>query len=422
MAAPLPPAPPDITKIIQDGYKDFFTRYEDQSTGIRQYSLTPGTPFYISMNPNEANFVCTRDSFYLSLLHFSNVDRQSSVNRFHKCAQQGIPLADGAAVVDPVDAAIHAYSILISHLINTQERRPEAKQVIDFLKLDYTDADPRYYNRIKDQILLLIGEDIDALRASPMEIRTNVLDLVHYLFRNEQRYIASSPLAKKVICKYVLNIRHVDMIQVYGNLTPLAKAHFFVYILENNLPISQHTPQIKQDLEVALMTENSPLNQLLQLEPNSNAFRVAQQIIKEIRMIQNYGTLTLVEKARLYYYILNVDLTLSQHTPNITQEIKRDLEVALMTENSPLNQLLQLRPNSIAFQVAEDIREEIREELEELAQRRREEFRTGRFEGSGGSKQGKFNKVKSKSKKRYKNKIKMQNKKSHRRRHHRHGK
>jgi hypothetical protein len=213
------------------------------------------------------------------------------------------------------------------------------------------------------------------------------------------------------------------MIQFYGNLTPLAKAHFFVCILENNLTISQHTPQIKQDLEVALMTVNSPLNlQLEQLEPNSNALRVAEQIIKEIEMIRNYGTLTLVEKARLYFYILDVDLTLSQHTPNITQEIKVDLDVALMTENSPLNQLLQLHPNSTAFRVAEEIREEIREELEESAQRRREDLRTGRFEGSGGSKKGKFNKVKSKSKKTYKNKIKIKNKKSYRRRHHRHGK
>jgi hypothetical protein len=421
MAAPLPPAPPDITKRIQDEYQVFFKRYRDNSTGLRLNSLTSGTPFYISMNPTEANFVCTRESFYLSLLHFSNVDRRSSINRFHKCAQQGIPLAAGAAAVDPVDAAIHAYSILISHLINNQERRPEAKEVIEFLKLHYTDTDRIYYNRIKDQILLLIGEHINALRASPMEIRTNVLDLVHYLFRNEQRYIASSLLAKKVICNFVLKQRQPDMIQVYGTLAPLAKAHFFVYILENNLPISQHTPQIKQDLEVALMTVNSPLN--LQLEPNSNAFRVAKQIIKEIGMIQNYGTLTPQDKARLYFYILNnVDFTYSQHIPNIPEEIIVDLEVALMIENIPINQLLQQRPQSIAFQVAQKIKEEIEEELAQQAAERRRKDLTDRFEGSGGSKKGKFNKVKSKSKKTYKNKIKIKNKKSYcrRRRHHRH--
>ena len=336
--AALPPAPPDIIRRIQDEYQVFFRRYRDNATGLRRDSLTPRTPFYISVDPNEANFVCTRESFYLSLLHFFRVDRQGSIDRFHRCAQQGIPLAPGAAAVDPVDAAIHAYSILISNLINA-ERRPEARDVIEFLQVNYNDAmsDPRsqlIYNRTKDQILLLIGENFDVLRASPMEIRTNVLDLVHYLFRNEQRYIASSPLAKKVISKYVTRYRVQHMIQLYEQLTPLARAHFFVSILENNLTISHQTPQITQDLELALMTPESPLNKLLRLYPN-------------------------------------------------------------------------------ASQVAQQIREDI---SHDMAEQRREEIRRGRFEGSGGSKKGKFNKVKSKSRKTYKNKIK--NKKS-RRHHHR---
>lgn len=328
------PPPPDITRIIQDEYQAFFRRYRDLSTGLRRESMTPRTPFYISVDPNEANFVCTRESFYLSLLHFSRVDRQGSIDRFHRCAQQGIPLAPGAAAVDPVDAAIHAYSILINNLINA-ERRPEARDVIEFLKEDYTDAmnDPRtqrIYNRTKDQILLLFGDDYDALRASPIELRTEVLHVVHYLFRNEQRYLESSPFAKKVISKYVTRYRVQHMIQLYEQLTPLAKAHFFVSILENNLTISHQTPQITQDLELALMTPENPLNQLLRLNPNSNASQVAQQIREDIS--------------------------------------------------------------------------------HDMAQRRREEVRRGRFEGSGGSKKGKFNKVKSKSRKIYKNKIK--NKKS----------
>jgi hypothetical protein len=284
--AALPPAPPDITRMIQDEYQAFFRRYKDHATGLRRDSMTPRTPFYISVDPNEANFACTRDGFYLSLLHFSRVDRERSIARFHRCAQQGIPLAPGGAV-DPVDSAIHAYSILISNLIN-EERRPEALDVIEFLQADYADAmsDPRserIFRRNKDQILLLMGENIDTLRASPMEIRTDVLDLVHYLFRNEQRYIASSPLAKKVICKYVVRYRQPQMIQLYGQLTPLAKAHFFVCILENNVMISPQTPQITQHLELALMTPQSPLNQLLQLNPNSNASQVAEQIRDDIR-------------------------------------------------------------------------------------------------------------------------------------------
>lgn len=334
MAAP--PPPPDITRIIQDEYQAFFQRYKDRNTDLRRESMTPRTPFYISVDPNEANFVCTRNGFYLSLLHFSRVDRQGSIDRFHRCAQQGIPLAPGAAAVNPVDAAIHAYSILISNLIDA-ERRPEAREVIEFLQEDYTDAmsDPRtqrIYNRTKDQILLLFGENIDALRASPIELRTEVLHLVHYLFRNEQRYIESSPFAKKVISKYVVRYREPHMIQLYEQLTPLAKAHFFVSVLENNLTISQQAPQITQDLELALMTPESPLNQLLQSYPN-------------------------------------------------------------------------------ASQVAEQIRDDIRHDM---AERRRAALRIQTYRGSGGSKKGKINKVKSKSRKTYKNKIK--NKKSRRHR------
>jgi hypothetical protein len=330
------PPPPDITRIIQDEYQVFFQRYKDHNTGLRVESMRPRTPFYISVDPNEANFVCTRNGFYLSLLHFSRVDRQGSIARFHKCAQQGIPLAPGAAAANPVDAAIHAYSILISNLLNA-ERQTEAREVIEFLQEDYTDAmsDPRtqrIYNRTKDQILLLIGENIDTLRASPIELRTEALHLVHYLFRNEQRYIASSLLAKKVICKYVVRYREPHMIQLYEQLTPLAKAHLFVSVLENNLTISQQTPQITQDLELALMTPESPLNQLLQSYPN-------------------------------------------------------------------------------ASQVAEQIRDDIRHDM---AERRRAALRIQTYRGSGGSKKGKINKVKSKSRKTYKNKIK--NKKS--RRHH----
>lgn len=334
MAAPQPP--PDITRIIQDEYQAFFLRYKDRNINLRRESMTPRTPFYISVDPNEANFVCTRDGFYLSLLHFSRVDRQGSIDRFHRCAQQGIPLAPGAAAVDPVDAAIHAYSILISNLIHA-ERRPEAREVIVFLQENYTDAmsDPRtqrIYNRTKDQILLLFGDDYDALRASPIELRTEVLHLVHYLFRNEQRYIESSPFAKKVISKYVTRYRVPHMIQLYEQLTPLAKAHLFVSVLENNLTISHQTPQIMQDLELALMTPESPLNQLLQSYPN-------------------------------------------------------------------------------AYQVAQQIKEDI---SHDMAEKRRAALKIQTYRGSGGSKKGKINKVKSKSRKTYKNKIK--NKKSRRHR------
>ena len=284
--AAVPAQPPALTPIIiiQNEYQIFLQRYRDHSTGLRRDSLTPRTPLYASMDPNEPNFVCARDSFYLSLLHFARVDRQASIDRFHKCAEQGVP---EAAAANPVDTAIHAFSMLISDLIYA-ERRPEARDVIEFLQIDYTDAmnDPRsqrMYDRSKNEILLLLGDNGNALRACPLELRTKVLQLVHYLFRNEQRYVASSPLAKNVICNFVLRHRQPNMIQVYETLTPLARAHFFVSILENNVTISHHTPQIRQGLELELMTPNSPLNQLLQLHPNSNASQVAEQIRDDIR-------------------------------------------------------------------------------------------------------------------------------------------
>ena len=280
--AAVPALTPTIT--IQNEYQVFLQRYRDHSTGLRRDSLTPRTPLYSSMDPNEPNFVCTRDSFYLSLLHFARVDRQASIDRFHRCAEQGVP---EAAAANPVDTAIHAFSILISDLIHA-ERRPEARDVIEFLQIDYTDAmnDPRsqrMYDRSKNEILLLLGDNGNALRACPLKLRTEVLQLVHYLFRNEQRYVASSPLAKKVISNFVIRHRQQDMIQLYENLTPLARAHFFVSILENNITISQHTPHIRQGLELELMTPNSPLNQLLRLQPNSNASQIAEQIRDDIR-------------------------------------------------------------------------------------------------------------------------------------------
>jgi hypothetical protein len=276
--AAAPALDPIIT--IQNEYQIFLQRYRDHSTGLRRDSLTPRTPLYVSMDPNEPNFVCTRDSFYLSLLHFARVDRQGSIDRFHKCAQQGFP---GAAATNPVDTAIHAFSILISDLIYA-ERRPEARDVIEFLQIDYTDEmnDPRsqrMYNRSKNEVLLLLGDNGNALRVCPIELRTEVLQLVHYLFRNEQRYIASSPLAKKVISKFVIRYRQPIMIQVYEQLTPLSRAHFFVYILENNINVS---PVMMNQIEIQLLLPNSPLENLIRSNLYPNASQAAQEIRQDI--------------------------------------------------------------------------------------------------------------------------------------------
>ena len=127
------PAPTDAesannpTRTIQYEFQHFFERYRKNTNGLRVDSLTQGTHFYISMDASNPAFVCSRDSFYLSLLHVVRTDRPGSQNRFRMCAMQ----APGAAA-DPVDAAIHGYSILINDLIMANQG-PDARSVIEFL-------------------------------------------------------------------------------------------------------------------------------------------------------------------------------------------------------------------------------------------------------------------------------------------------
>ena len=117
------------TRTIQYEYTHFITRYHRDN--LRYESLTRGTPFYISMDANHPAFVCSRESFYLSLFHIGHVDRAGSTDRFRMCALQGIA---GGAAADSVDAAIHGYSILINDLIMANQG-PDARSVIEFLKI-----------------------------------------------------------------------------------------------------------------------------------------------------------------------------------------------------------------------------------------------------------------------------------------------
>lgn len=189
MAAQLPPAqlpPADITRRIQDGYQDFYRRFYDNSTGIRLDSLMNESAFYISMNPNQDRFTCTRDAFYLSLLQFRPSDptnpsdrtiqfNNTTNNRFNKCAAQGIPREAGTEQ-DPVDAAIHAYSKLISILIR-ENKQKEAFDVVEFLRMNITPQssrlDQQQYQQKKMITFLLLSDNLSkerdnsALRVSP---------------------------------------------------------------------------------------------------------------------------------------------------------------------------------------------------------------------------------------------------------------
>lgn len=271
-------APLDLSRVIQSEYRGYLNRFSGPD-GLMSQLMTPETPLYKSMNPYDPEFACTRDSFYLSLMQILRSDEEAiSIARFRKCAENGI------VIIDPVDSAIYAYSILISNLYNKQ-KLDDLRKVVMFLqdpnemRNSQDEGDKVSYQRNKDRVLLLIGDDLFALSVSQY-IRTEVSDLVTHLFRDQNRYIRSSELAKNVIYKFVLeyNIRNNPF--DYQNLTPLGKAYFLLYILQNRLPPSR---KISDDLDLELMIPNSPLNQLLLTEdPNSNANQFAKEIREQI--------------------------------------------------------------------------------------------------------------------------------------------
>jgi hypothetical protein len=273
---------PDLSRAIQSEYQGYLNRFTGPG-GLMSQVLTVGSPLYKSMNPDDPEFACTRDSFYLSLMQILRRDEEAiSIARFRKCAESAEE--GGIAIRDGIDSAIHAYSILIRNLYNKQ-KFAELRKVVMILqdpnemRNSQEEPDKMSYKRNKDQVLLLIGDDLLALSASPRPIKTEVFDLVAYLFRNENRYIRSSELAKNVIYKFVLEYNIAGRPFDYQNLSPLGKAHFLLYILQNRLP----SINISQDLDLELMIPDSRLNQLLVEDPNSEAFRVAQEIREEIR-------------------------------------------------------------------------------------------------------------------------------------------
>ena len=248
------------TRTIQYEFRHFFERYRN---GLRVDSLTRGTPFYIRMDASDPTFVCSRDSFYLSLLHVIRTDRPGSQNRFRMCAMQ----APGAAA-DPVDAAIHGYSILIHDLI-TANQGPDARSVIEFLKIDYAytmSEDGTYYDRSKNNVLALLGGDLNALRACPQVMRREVIQYLFDVFSDEQRYIASSSTVKKAIAKCVITYRQQDMVNVYdGGMTIPVKVHFFAFILNQTQQFidSLHMSQAMKNYMVSRLNNASDLSVFL---------------------------------------------------------------------------------------------------------------------------------------------------------------
>uniref|UniRef100_A0A6C0I3L0 Uncharacterized protein n=1 Tax=viral metagenome TaxID=1070528 RepID=A0A6C0I3L0_9ZZZZ len=258
----LPPPTPEEsvdnpTRTIQYEYQHFFERYKDKKDDLRRDSLTPTTNFYIRMDASDPNFACSRDSFYLSLLHVRVVDKEGSIKRFHKCALQGIARAPGAAAdtVD-VDAAIHGYSILINDLIKA-DQGPDAVIVMDFLKTDYAEAMSQYresYDISKKNVLALLGGDLNALEACPKRLKDEVLLEV---FSDEQLYIASSTTVKKAIAELVINGQD-DMVNVYNTgMTRPVRLNFFAFILNQTPQFIASLPEVMKNYIITRLNNNA---------------------------------------------------------------------------------------------------------------------------------------------------------------------
>jgi hypothetical protein len=204
---------------------------------------------------------------------------------FRQCSIQKIE--GGGAVND----AISAYSKLIDKLIEENKPRDVVDQVIDFLKIDYANAmnDPRTrssYNQIKSRIFTLFGENMllhgpnSALFASPQlffELKT----LLYHIFTNEQRYIDSIDIMKKLIFKFVLH-KDVHMLLAYNTASPLLKAHFFIYMLDNPEHYGEISAEMMREIERELVREDSELNILLDTELYQNASHTANVILQDI--------------------------------------------------------------------------------------------------------------------------------------------
>jgi hypothetical protein len=204
---------------------------------------------------------------------------------FHQCSIQQI---EGGGAVNN---AIHAYSKLIDKLIEEDKPPEVVNQVIDFLKIDYANAmnDPRTrssYNQIKSRIFALFGENMleygpdSALFVSP-QIFTELKTLLYHIFTNDQLYIRSIGIMKKLISKFVV---HGDehMVSAYNTASPLLKAHFFIYMLDNPEHHGEISAEMMGEIEHELVTEDSELNILLDTELYQTASDTVNVILQDI--------------------------------------------------------------------------------------------------------------------------------------------
>lgn len=293
---PSPPPPPRVsdlfstpptaeesalnpTRTIQYEYNHYYNHYinrRDVTDALSRGELV--------INPSDPNISCTRDNFYLSLLLGVGVGTEAM---FRQCSIQQI---EGGGAVNN---AIRAYSKLIDKLIEENKPRDVVNQVIDFLKIDYANAmnDPRTrssYNQIKSRIFALFGENMlqyvgdSALFVSP-QLFTELKTLLYHIFTHDQLYIRSIGIMKKLISKFVVN-RDPHMVLAYGNASPLLKAHFFIYMLDNPEHHGEISAEMLREIEGELLRNGSPLNILLNTNLYQTASNVADAILRDIEV------------------------------------------------------------------------------------------------------------------------------------------
>jgi hypothetical protein len=241
------------------------------------------------INPNDPNLSCTRDNFYLSLYSYYgsySIQRQLGAEAmFRQCMIQQ-QVEGGGAVND----AIRAYSKLISKLIE-DDRVDDVVQVIKFLQIDYANAmsDPRsqtLYNKTKSRILTLFGEDL-ILRGPQSAIVlsnpifTELQTLLYQTFSIDQLFIRSTPMMKKIISRFLFNQAQY-MVMAYNAASPLLKAHFFIFMLNNPEQHGEVTAQMLREIEVELVNPASQLNALLMSNSYPTASDVANVILRRV--------------------------------------------------------------------------------------------------------------------------------------------
>ena len=241
------------------------------------------------IDPNDPNLSCTRDNFYLSLYSYygsySIQRRLGAEAMFRQCMIQQ-QVEGGGAVND----AIRAYSKLISKLIE-EDRVDDVVQVIKFLQIDYANAmsDPRsktLYNKTKSRILTLFGEDLilhgpQSAIVLSNPIFTELQTLLYQTFSVDQLFIRSTPMMKKIISRFLFNQAQY-MVMAYNAASPLLKAHFFIFMLNNPEQHGEVTAQMLREIEVELVNPASQLNALLMSNSYPTASDVANVILRRV--------------------------------------------------------------------------------------------------------------------------------------------